>query len=183
MRERSEPLGSLCVVDTGLVAHGPAGGKARLLHEEPGPGRVPYADARGFFEGERQWLDYRPDEMHRAKSPALFEVDKLVLQRIRGRGAVRAAVDRSGTYVGHTCTVVAPRDPRVDLERLLELVTSPLVDALTRIERGDRLDLYPRDVAAIPVPVAWLERPEIPLSSAFGLSTPQVERLMQVASR
>ncbi|NCG19869.1 MAG: hypothetical protein GWP91_12745, partial [Rhodobacterales bacterium] len=48
IRRDSVPLSSLCLVDTGLVAHGPDGGKARLLYDEPGERRVPYADARGF---------------------------------------------------------------------------------------------------------------------------------------
>ena len=91
--------------------------------------------------------------MHRAKSPEMFESPKLVIQRLRGRGPVRAAVDRTGVYVGHTCTVVIPKDKRLDLDRLCTLVTSPLVDALVRIERGQRLDLYPRDVASIPIPL------------------------------
>ncbi|MEQ1567064.1 MAG: hypothetical protein ABMA64_15605 [Myxococcota bacterium] len=183
VRARSEPLGSLALVDTGLVAHGPEGGKAALIHDLPGPGRVPYADAREFFLGQRRWLDYKPRVMHRPKSPELFEPPKLVLQRIRGRGPVRAAVDRNGVYVGHTCTVVVPRDPRLDLDRLCALVTSPLVDAVVRIERGQRLDLYPRDVASIPVPVAWLADPTLPLEQAFELTPEQARRLQNVGPR
>jgi len=183
MRSRAAPLGTLAKIDTGLVAHGPDGGKARLLSDSPGEGRVPYADAKGFFTGRIQWLDYRPERMHRAKSPELFEADKIVIQRIRGRGTVRAAIDRMNTYVGHTCTVVVPHDPRLELGPLLDLVRSPLVDGLTRIERGERLDLYPHDVAAMPVPVDWLKDPELPLQEAFGLSDAQTARLMHVAAR
>jgi hypothetical protein len=181
-RSRSLPLGELCLVDTGLVAHGPAGGKERLLHDAPCEGRVPYADARQFFTGTRRWLDYQPDQMHRAKSPEMFEPPKLVLQRLRGAGPVRAAIDRSGTYLGHTCTVVLPHDARVSLERLLALVTSPIVAGLTRIERGARLDLYPRDVAAMPVPTAWLEHPEAPLGPALGLDAAAIARLQTLAA-
>jgi hypothetical protein len=183
VRARSEPLGALAYVDTGLVAHGPEGGKAALIHDVPGPGRVPYADAREFFSGQKKWLEYKPKSMHRAKSPALFEPPKLVIQRLRGRGPVRAAVDRSGIYVGHTCTVVVPQDPRLDLDRLYTLVTSPLVDAIIRIERGQRLDLYPRDVASIPIPIAWLGDPQLSIEDAYGLSPDQVKRLQNVGPR
>ena len=183
VRARSVPLGTLSFIDTGLVAHGPLGGKEMLIFDTPGVGRVPYADAREFFSGQRRWLEYRPSDMHRAKTPALFEGPKLVVQRLRGRGPVRVAVDRSGTYVGHTCTVVVPKDRRVDLDRLCALLGSPLVDGLVRIERGQRLDLYPRDVASIPIPTAWLDNPSMPVDLAYGLRPDQVQRLFAVAPR
>lgn len=170
VRRHSVPLGELCLVDTGVVAHLPGGSREALLSEEPGPGRVPYADAREFFAGVHRWLHYLPERMHRAKRPEMFERDKIVVQRLRGRGPVRAAVDRRGIYVGHTCTVVCPRDGQpVPLDRLCELVRSPLADAVTRIERGHRLDLYPRDLAAFPVPRAWLTDPDLPLEQALRL--------------
>jgi len=183
IRRNSVPLGGLCVVDTGLVAHGPEGGKERLLSDEAGDGLVAYADASDFFAGRRRWLDYRPDQMHRAKSPEMFENPKIVIQRLRGKGPIRAAIDWDGVYVGHTCTVVRPRDGAPPLERLLELVRSPVIDAITRIERGERLDLYPRDVAAFPVPTAWTTAPDAPLDRAFGLTAEQLERLGQLAAR
>lgn len=184
IRARSLRLGDLCVVDTGLVAHGPAGeNRDRLVSDEPGPGRVPYADARDFFLGKHRWMAYRPKEMHRPKSPALFEGPKIVVQRLRGDQPVRAAVDTSGIYVGHTCTVVRPRDGRVAIDRLLELVRSPLVDGVTRIERGQRLDLYPKDVAAFPVPRQWLEDASVPLERAWGLGSREVARLLRAARR
>lgn len=182
MREHAVELGELCYVDTGLVAHGAAGGKERLISAEPGEGRVPYADAREFFAGTHRWLSYQPATMHRPKTPRLFESPKIVIQRIRGKGPIRAEVDRNGIYVGHTCTVVLPQDPSVDLDHLLLLLRSPLVDGITRIERGQRLDLYPRDVAAIPLPRAWLADPSIPLEEAFQLRPVQIRRLHDMAA-
>ena len=96
---------------------------------------------------------------------------------------MKAAVDRKGIYVGHTCTVVQPRDTSIPLERLLALIQSPIVDAMTRIERGQRLDLYPRDVAAFPVPTVWSADPGVPLGRALGLTSGQVERLSALAAR
>lgn len=180
---RCVPLGSLGKVDTGLVAHGPDGGKAELVRAVEAEGLRPYADAKEFFAGERLWIRYEPAKMHRAKSPGLFEPPKLVFQRLRGRGPVRAEVDLTGCYVGHTCTVFVPEDPRVDLEGLRDLVTGPLVDGLLRIARGQRMDLYPRDVASIPVPVAWLDDPTLPLEVAYGLEPAQAARLAEVAAR
>jgi len=183
IRQRSLRLGELCLVDTGVVAHSPGRSREDLLHDAPGPDRVPYADAREFFQGRHRWLEYRPDRMHRAKRPEMFEHPKIVVQRIRGKGSVKAAIDREGIYLGHTCTVVCPRAPeRVPLDRLRDLILSPLVDAVTRIERGQRMDLYPRDVAAFPVPCSWLEDPDVPLVEAWGLGEEQVERLMGVVA-
>lgn len=183
VRGNSTPLGDLALVDTGLVAHGPDGGKAKLISEQPAEGLVPYADARDFFSGRRLWLDYNPRRMHRAKTPELFEQPKIVIQRLRGKGPVRAAVDRDGIYVGHTCTVVQRRDTEIPLERLLDVVRSPIVDALTRITAGQRLDLYPRDVAAFPVPKIWATDPSVPLGEALGLDAAQIERLDALAAR
>ena len=181
IRKESCPLGTLALVDTGLVAHGVHGSKKRLIRDQPGEGRVPYADARAFFAGERSWIQYRPDLMHRPKTRTLFEAPKIVIQRLRGRSPVRAAIDRDGIYVGHTCTVVQPTEDRVSLERLLEVITSPISDAVVRIERGDRLDLYPRDVASLPVPLAWLEGSHLPFAEALGLSPSGIERLHALA--
>lgn len=183
VRARCARLGDLATVDTGLVAHGPSGGKSELLHDAPGPGRKPFADAKEFFAGERKWIDYLPKKMHRPKSPALFEPPKLVVQRIRGRQPIRAAVDRDGVYVGHTCTVVVPTDDRLDLDQLQALVSSPAVDGFLRIERGQRLDLYPRDVASIPISDAWLANPGCSIAEAWGLSDEQVARLERAAAR
>lgn len=177
-------LGEHCLVDTGVVAHFPGGSKKRLLSDHPREGLVPYADAREFFSGERRWLDYRPEAMHRAKRPSMFEQPKIVIQRLRGKRPIRAEVDHSGTYVGHTCTVVqATSESAPSLARLAELVRSPVVDAVTRIERGGRLDLYPKDVAAFPLPLAWLEDENVNLEVAFGLKPSEVRRLEQIATQ
>lgn len=183
VRAGSVPLGSLCVIDTGLVAHGPLGGKARLLHDSAGPGRVPFVDARDLFDGKRRWLRYAPAEMHRPKAPALFEPAKLLVQRLRGGGPVRAMVDRDGLYAGHTLLVAVPREHcGLPPERLLALVSSPLVQAISRIERGPRLDLYPQDLRALPVPRRWIAGETIGLGEAWGLAPAQVLRLSRLAA-
>ncbi len=181
MSEQSIDLGEVCFVDTGLVAHGPDGSRERLLSDQAAPGLVPYADARGFFRNERRWLSYEPERMHRAKDARRFERDKIVIKRLRGRKPIQAAIDTQGTYVGHTCVIVQPNDGRVALEDLLRLITSPLIDGFTRIQRGDRLDLYPRDIRAFPVPERWLSEPALPLEEAFLLTASQVARLHQFA--
>ena len=175
----SAPLGELCEVDTGLVAHSHLGPKSRLLHDAPGPGRVPFADARDFFAGKRRWLEYGPDVvMHRAKRPELFEGDKLVLQRLKGRRPLRVSLDRSGTYVGHTCIVARPLTPDVDLSRLRELLESELLMGVLRIGHGPRLDLYPRVLRQVPVP----RRAGAP-EQAWALTSAQRERLLSLGRR
>jgi hypothetical protein len=178
IRSLSEPMGTVATVDTGVVSHGRLGGKGALLHDKPAPDRVPYVDARDLSENRTQWLSYQPSAMHRAKSPALFESPKVLVQRLRGRGPVRAWVDRSGLYAGHTLTVVRPDDPRFSPELLHTLITDPMVDGLLRMERGSRLDLYPKDVRSIPVPRVWSENPRLSLAEAWKLSPEQEDRLM-----
>ncbi len=177
IRSSSISLGEFCRVDTGVVAHGSTGGKNMLISTEPGEGKVPYADARDFFEGNLKWLDYKPKLMHRPKSPEMFEKPKIVVQRIRGKRPIRAAIDWDGVYVGHTCTVVVPEQAVIPLDRILDLIRSPVVDAVTRIERGQRLDLYPRDVAAFPVPTAWLDKPHLSTAEAWNLTEDDLFRI------
>ncbi len=183
VRTKSFALGDFCLVDTGVVAHGPHGGKKELIHEDGGKGLVPYADARDFFEGNFKWLDYQPNKMHRAKNREMFENPKIVIQRIRGRKPVRAAIDWDGVFLGHTCTVVFPRKRLIPLDRILDLIKSPIIDALTRIQHGQRLDLYPRDVRNFPVPTAWLSKPHLSIREAFELTEDEMFRIEMIAER
>jgi hypothetical protein len=143
---------------------------------------VPYADAADFFAGRRRWLSWEPERMHRPKDAGLFEPDKLVLQRLRGRGSTRVAIDRTGLYVGHTCTVVVPHAGAPALEALERLVASDLVAGLLRVERGAALDLYPHAVAAMPVPKSWLNGEPAPLAVSWGLDVDEVRRLESLAA-
>jgi hypothetical protein len=179
IRAASVPLGSLATIDTGVVSHGPLGGKEALLHDTPADDRVPYVDARDLTENRTRWLEYKPEHMHRAKSPNLFASPKVLVQRIRGRGPVRAWIDRSGLYAGHTLTVIRPDTPTITPEIIHALVTDPLVDGLVRIECGMRLDLYPKDVRGIPVPTAWTSNPELPLAEAWNINQSDVDRLTE----
>lgn len=185
IRANSVPLGELCLVDTGLVAHMPGSTREKLLFDEPGPNRVPYADAKEFFAGKHRWLEYAPAQMHRPKRPEMFEGPKIVIQRLRGDGVVRAALDTQGIYVGHTCNVVIPRPitPNVPLERLLDLIRSAVVNGVVRIERGDRLDLYPRDVASFPVPRSWLHDPTTTPEKAWGIGAKETAQLLRFSRR
>jgi len=160
-------IAELARVDTGLVAHGPKGGKARLMREQPGEDTVPYADARGVFEGVHGFLAYRPDEMHRAKDPELFEAPKLILQRVHSRGPLRVKADRTGLYVGHTCIVVVPHDP-AQLEPLERYLSSDEAWGQLRVARGDRLDVFPRDIGQIRVPESVLSGGSVQVFDALG---------------
>lgn len=177
--ERSVALGELALVDTGVVAHGGGRTKSERLHDEPGPGRVPFADARGFFEGTYRWLDYEGEALHRPKDPRSFTGPKLVVQRVMGEGPVRARIDRSGLFVGHTCTVVVPHAER-SLEVLERVVREPLALALVRLGTGRSRDLYPAQVAAMRVPEAWrageLHRP---YAEALGVPASTARRLCE----
>lgn len=177
---RSVPLRNLAEVDTGVVSHGPLGGKAALLFEEPGPGRVPYVDAADLHAGRVRWLAYRPEVMHRPKRPALFESDKVLLQRICGEGPVRAWLDRDGLFAGHTLTVVRPTAPDDwSASAALAFLRDPLVGGYLRLVRGVRLDLYPRDVGSLPVPRTRTGD----LETDWGLTAAFAARLRELAPR
>jgi SAM-dependent methyltransferase len=179
VRAASRPLGSLARVDTGLVAHGVRGGKELLLSEAPGPGRVPFVDARDLAQGRRRYLIYEPSLMHRPKDPSLFEGPKLLVGRILGRREVFARVDRENLYAGHTLNVVRPHEGAPSPERLLEIIQDPLQRGILLLEKGERLDLYPADLAAMPVP--RVDPGSGDLASALGLKDASRERLLRVA--
>ena len=170
IREHSEPLASVCHVDTGVVAHQAGGSREHLLWDTSGKGRVPYADAKEFFKGQRRWLQYEPSRMHRAKNPQTFIKPKIVIQRIRGRQGIKASICSEGVFVGHTCPVVHPYDSKFSLDSLLQLIRSPLVHWVLETERGMSSDLYPSAVSMFPVPKRWLENPHLDVCEAFGLS-------------
>ena len=178
IRAACVPLGDFCEVDTGVVAHGPLGGKGRLVRDAHEPGALPYVDARDFFAGRSRWIHYRPEEMHRPKRPGLFSDGKLLVQRLIGHGGVRAGVDRRGLIAGHTLTVVRPLPGcPLSLEQLLEALVHPALGGVVRVEQGARLDLYPKDVRGWPLPRAWLEDPARPLERAIGVTPAQAAAL------
>jgi hypothetical protein len=180
-------LGDLFEIDTGVVAHGSGGGKAALLSDQPAPGRVPYVDAQDLRVGRVRHLRYAPEQMHRAKRPGLFLGPKLLIQRITPPGQVLVTLDEGDTFAGHTLNVLRARPGAfVDAEatlaalrRVERLLRHPLTPGLLRLERGPRLDLYPHDLAAIPLPPGWLTAPvEVDLGEAYGLSPAEVARLV-----
>jgi hypothetical protein len=181
IRARSLPLGDLARVDTGAVAHGPGHGREALLRDTPGPGRLPWVDAADLATGRRRWIEWAPDRMHRPKDLDLFAAPKILACRIGGRGPVRAWLDEEGLVAGHTCIVIRPTQDRVPPAHLCDLITDPRVRGVLRLERGARLDLYPRDVRALPVPLAWLSEPALDLAVAWELSPAADARLREAA--
>lgn len=181
VRARSLSLGELCEIDTGVVAHGADGPKERLLYDLPGPGLLPYADARDLASGRARWIRYEPARMHRPKRLELFRGPKLLVQRIRGDGPVHAWLDEGDLIPGHTLNVARPRDQRVPPERLLALLRAPAAAGLARLAAGARLDLYPRELARWPVPRRWLCDPTLPLALAWELDDAEFSRLEALA--
>lgn len=186
-RRSGAVLGDFFEIDTGVVAHGPGGGKAALLKDEPEPDRVPYVDAQDLRAGRLRYLRYAPEQMHRAKRPGLFLGPKLLIQRITPPGQVLATLDEGDTFAGHTLNVLRAR-PGVflsaeaalqALRQVQRLLAHPLTPGLLCLERGPRLDLYPHDLAAIPLPPGWLTAAnDADLGAAYGLSPDEVARLV-----
>jgi SAM-dependent methyltransferase len=155
IRAESIELGDVAEIDTGVVSHGPGHGKHELIFDEPGDGRVPYVDAQDLIAGRVRWLAYRPERMHRSKRPELFEGPKVLVQRVRGDGPIRAWIDRAGQYAGHTLTVVRPTHPNVSVDDVYGIITSERAAWMMRVECGRRLDMYPKDIRRIAVPRSW----------------------------
>jgi SAM-dependent methyltransferase len=178
VRAASVILGSLCEVDTGVVVHGAGHRREALLRDAFGPDCVPYADAADLMAGRRRWLALDPARMHRAKRPTLFAAPKLLVPRVVGGRPLRCVLDEEGLWVGHTLNVLRPREGQpVPLARLQALIESPLTRGLLRIERGERLDVYPRDLRELPVPRAWLDGAEADPAEAWGLAAADRARL------
>ncbi len=177
LRQASVELGALFEVDTGVVVHGASHRRADLVGDQQRPGLLPYADARDLRTGRRRWLDYQPERMHRAKRPALFEGPKLLVPRVVGERPLEAIVDRSGLWVGHTVNVLRPIAAGLDLERMASLLRSPAIRGVLRLERGDRMDIYPRDLRALPVPRRWFSEPALDPRAAWGLGAGDWARL------
>lgn len=183
LRAMSVDLGSLFEVDTGVVVHGSGHRREDLVHDHPGPGRLPYADGRDLRCGRRRWLDYQPERMHRPKRAALFMGPKLLVPRVAADRPLEVFEDDSGLWVGHTVIVVRPLGVALELGLVAELLRSVAIRAILRLERGERLDVYPRDLRSLPVPRAWLTQPELPLRRAWGLDARAWRRLEEVGAR
>ena len=93
---------------------------------------------------------------------------------------MRAWLDTSGLYAGHTLTVVRPTAPsRWSASDALGFLTDPLVGGYLRLVRGARLDLSPRDVGALPVPKVRTGD----LEADWGLTGSFAGRLRSLAPR
>jgi len=177
IRVASVRLGELAEIDTGVVVHGAGHRREDLVSDEATPGAVPYVDAADLAQGRTRYLQYRPDVMHRPKRPALFADPKVLVMRIRGEGALRAWVDAEGRYAGHTLTVIRPI-ASMSAERIHAFLTDPAILGLLRLVHGDRMDIYPKALRALPVPRRWNDgESTVGLAEAWGLSAPELGRL------
>ncbi len=180
----STPLSEVAKVSAGIGLVDPGSDvPANLVTQHPGEGRVPFAEARGFFAGERHYLLYKPSRLHRPTTRSLHERPKVVLQRARARSAIRAEVDRSGVYVGASCTVVTPEHPALSVEMVHALLTSMALEGWLRVKNGRVTDLTPRIIGEIPIPNAWLEGRSAELPTAWGVSDAAVESLAERGTR
>lgn len=184
IEQHSIPLGELADISGGIHVVGPGEiVPADLLTGRPGEGRVPFAESRGFFAGDRRWLLYKPGRLHRATSREIHERPKVVAMRSRARGGMRSEVDRSGVFVGASLTAVAPLAGGVSPESVQALLSAPAIEGWLRVRHGRVTDLTPRVLAEIPFPKAWLDGDSGSLSSAWGVSEAAIESLEDRAQR
>ena len=178
IRAHSVPLGTVARVSAGitLVEQGQRI-PSDLVTDRPGEGRVPFAETRRFFAGEHRYLLYKPARLHRATERSLHEDPKVVVQRSRRAGPIRAEVDRAGIYVGDSLTVVAPEKDGVDPDPIHELLTHPALEGWLRVHYGRVTDLTPRILASIPFPKAWNNGVSGGLAAAWGVEEALLEGL------
>jgi type I restriction-modification system DNA methylase subunit len=172
-------LGSICYCITGFVAHDSQTGasKNRLLTDDvTDPSARPYLEAKEVSESfgtlaPVRHIRYVPGEMHRPKFPQLFERPKLLVNRVVGRGGLRASVDRAGIYVNHSFDCVvrfadltdAPPYARgtpearelsasVSLDALAAVLNSSVMSGYFRLKHGTGMDASPANLRALPLP-------------------------------
>ncbi len=184
IEQHSVPLGDLATISGGVHVVGPGETvPADLVTSQPGEGRVPFAESRGFFAGDRRWLLFKPARLHRATSREIHERPKVVAMRSRARGGLRCEVDRSGVFIGASLTSVVPLDDGVSPESVHALLSTRAVEGWLRVRHGRVTDLTPRVLAEIPFPKAWLGGVSGSLSSAWGVSKVAMESLEDRAQR
>lgn len=181
--DRSEPLGRFRYVNVGATVSSEEAGafsKSDVVSD------TPLGNAKKFFAGRNisrydidwrgQWLDYREEEMSGARSPEMFEADKvLVRKRTIENERLVAAFDSSGMFCDDTVIVLCGFEPledtnaRTELEDyprgdqelsdyfLLALLNSELLSFYFRFRfatgalQGSYSDVWPETVRAFPL--------------------------------
>jgi hypothetical protein len=129
-----------------------------------GPGAVRYIEGRTgmapFYipwDLNKKWLRYSSPRLHRKRPEHewLFKSDKLFVSRHKTVGhswAIRAAVDREGSYPSDQFIVLSPNvDCPFSLEQLAGLYNSSLINYWLRESHGG-LTLRQERIIAIPLP-------------------------------
>ena len=178
LERHSIPLGQICYVITGVVAHDSATGasKDRLIHNRKiGKRAKPYIEAKeaaGRYAPlfPRRYIEYLPEEMHRPKFPELFENPKILIPDIIGAGGLNATIDYRKIYTNHSfnCCVlkkdlvdvernlgIAERDAdlsaQFDLRFILGSINSKLITFYFRTNLGGGLHASPANVRRLPI--------------------------------
>ena len=111
--------------------------------------------------------------------PRLFEAPKVLVQRLRGRGPIRAWVDRGGLYAwAHPDR--GRQTPRASGRRLPSSAHHRSTGRWVATH-GARLPSrsLPQGCRSIPLPKRWLEDPGNALADAWGLTAEQAARLLE----
>jgi hypothetical protein len=174
----SSPLGNLCYCITGVVAHDSETGasKDRLIHVS----RIndtcrPYFEAkewpgRYIPVAPKRFIEYRPEEMHRAKFPELFESAKILVQAIAPNGPIPAVLDETGVYANHSMNccvklenvlhlgprlnlgpIAEPPDQKYELRAILTLISSRMMASYKQLFIGHELGVFPETLRRLPI--------------------------------
>ncbi|MBO4246810.1 N-6 DNA methylase [Halomicrobium sp. IBSBa] len=118
VEERGIPLGRICCVNVGVVAHAASDSelefkKDDIIHTHEGDGFKRYIQggniSRYLIEWDGEYIDYesKKDHFHRPKFRDIFESEKLVIPRVSGTGnRIEACYDSSGYYNNDNVTNV-----------------------------------------------------------------------------
>jgi adenine-specific DNA-methyltransferase len=134
----TDALGTLCdELIFGVVI---SGNKTELVSYTSRKGLKPFLEGRDIdrylIRSTSKFLDYKPDEIHRPRSPRIFEAtEKLLIQRITGgERPLKAAYDNKQFYTKESINnLLLSKNCPYDIKFILALLNSRLLSWYYRI--------------------------------------------------
>lgn len=157
--------------------------KKDIVFSEPGVGRKPYfegKDVRYWGVNQSGYIQYEPEKMYNPMFEELFSEPKLVGSRVfADLSKLRFGFDREGMICSHTAIVVLPwaslegashssvrkgmsteiveKSKSFDIRYIQAILNSLVTKFYFSETMWDRINFYPNQMKAVPVPAASTE--------------------------